>query len=69
MFILCCTSSGSEFWSVKHTSIHENSESKVFQNIKFWGEIPNNWPNDLLGTYVYKTWILLIIIVYNIAMY
>ena len=23
-------------------SIYENSESKVFKNIKFWGEISNN---------------------------
>ena len=24
-----------------HTSIHEHLESKVFKNIKFWGEISN----------------------------
>ena len=34
--------------------MHENSESKVFKNIKFWGDTSNNWQNDLLGTNVYK---------------
>ena len=28
-----------EFWSVNRTSLYENSESKVFKNIKFSGEI------------------------------
>ena len=55
MFILSSISSGLEFWSVNHTSIYENSELKVFKNIKFLGEISNNWSNDLLGTNVYKT--------------
>ena len=32
MFILSSVS-GLEFWLVNHTSIHENSESKVFENI------------------------------------
>ena len=54
MFILCSISSGLEFWSVNHTWIYENSESKVFKNIKFLGEIANNWQNDLLGINVYK---------------
>ena len=45
MFILSSISSGLEFWSVNHTSIFENSESKVFIDIKFLGEI-YNWPND-----------------------
>ena len=31
-----------------------NSELKAFENIKFWGEISNNWPNDLLGTNICK---------------
>ena len=44
-----------EFWPLKHTSIYENSESKVFKNITFLGEISNNWSNDLLVTDVYKT--------------
>ena len=55
MFILSSISSGLEFWSVNHKSIYENSESKDFKNITFFGEISNNWPNDLLGTNVYKT--------------
>ena len=38
-----------------HTSIFENSESKVFKNVKFLGKISNNWPRDLLETNVYKT--------------
>ena len=55
MFILSSISSGLEFRSVDHISIHGNSESKVFKNTKFWGEISNNQPNDSLGTNVYKT--------------
>ena len=35
--------------------MYENSEQQVFKNIKFFGEISDNWPNDLLGTNVYKT--------------
>ena len=53
--ILPFISGGLEFWSVNHTSIYQNSESNVFKNIKFSGEISNNWPIDLLGTNVYKT--------------
>ena len=55
MFILCSISSGLEFSSANHTWIYENSEAKVFKNIKFLGEIANNWQNDLLGINVYKT--------------
>ena len=55
IFILSFISTGLEFWSVNHTSIYENSESKVFKNIKFLGEIFNNWQNCLLGTNAYKT--------------
>ena len=55
MFILSSISSSLKFWSVNYTSMYENSESKVLKNIKFLGEISNNWPNDLLGTNVYKT--------------
>ena len=44
-----------EFWSVNNTSVYENSEVKVFKNIKIFGEISSNWLNDLLGTKVYKT--------------
>ena len=55
MFILPSIYIGLEFWLVNHTSIHENSELKVFKNINFLGEISNNWPNDLWRTNVYKT--------------
>ena len=55
IFILSSISSGLEFWLVNHTSLYEIYESKVFKNITFLGEISNNWPNDLLGTNVYKT--------------
>ena len=56
LFILSSISIGLEFWSVNHTSIYENSESKVIENMRFSGEISNKWPNDLLGTNVYKTY-------------
>ena len=55
MFILCIFSKRLGFWSVNQTLIYKNSESKVFKNIKFLGEISNNWPTDLLGTNIYKT--------------
>ena len=42
MFILSSISRGLDFWSVNHTLIYENSESKSFKNIKFFGEISNN---------------------------
>ena len=51
MFILSSICSSLE----NHTSIFENSESKVFKNVKFLGEIFNNWPKDSLETNVYKT--------------
>ena len=50
MFILSSiysSVSGLEFQSVNHTSIYENSESKDFKNVKFLGEISNNWPKTL----------------------
>ena len=47
MFILSSISSSLDFWSVNHTSIYENYESKIFKNLKFLGEISNNWSNDL----------------------
>ena len=66
MFILSSISSGLELWSVSHSSIYKNSELKVFKNIKVFGEISSNWPNDLSGTnYKQDYWILLIIIVSN----
>ena len=36
--------------------MYENSGLKDFKNIKFLGEISNNWPNDLLRTNVHKTY-------------
>ena len=56
LFILSSISVGLEFWSVNHTWIYENSESKVIENMTFSGEISNKWPNDLLGTNVCKTY-------------
>ena len=56
MFILSSISRGLEFWYVNDdTSMYENSEPDILKNIKFSGEISNNWPSDLLGTNVYKT--------------
>ena len=55
MFILSFISSGLEIWLVNHTSLFENSESKIFKNMTFSGEISDNWPNDLLGTNVYNS--------------
>ena len=55
ILVLSSKSRGLEFWSANHTSIYENSELKVFKNIKLLGEISNNWPNDLFGITVYKT--------------
>ena len=54
MFILSTISSGLISWSVNHTSIYKNSESKVYKNIKFWDEISNNWLKELLETNVYN---------------
>ena len=56
MFISSSFFCGLEFWSVKHTSIYQNSDLKVYKIIKFLGEkISNNWLNNLLGKNVYKT--------------
>ena len=55
MFLLSSITRGLEFWSVNHTSIHENSELKVYKKIKLFGEIFSNWLNDLLGANVSKT--------------
>ena len=54
MFILYNISRGLEVWFVNYTWIYESSDSKLFENIKFSGEISNDWPNDLLGKNVYK---------------
>ena len=55
MFILSFISSGLEIWSISYTSMYENSELKVSENMKFGGEISNNWPNGLLGVNVKNT--------------
>ena len=55
IFILSSISRGLEFWSLNHTSRYENSESNVYKNINFLGEMSNNLPKDLLGTKVYMT--------------
>ena len=47
--ILSSISRGLEFWSVKHTSIHEKSDLKVFNDINFLDEICSNRPSDLLA--------------------
>ena len=55
MFILSSIYSNLELWSVNQSSIDEDSEIKVFENIKSLSELSNNWRNDLLRTNVYKT--------------
>ena len=55
MFILSSISTSLEFWTVNHTSMYENYESKLFKTTKVLSEVSNNWLNDLLGTNVYKT--------------
>ena len=54
-----------ESWSVNDTTIYECSESNFFINIRFLGEISNNWPND----YNENTWIFLITNIDNITIY
>ena len=56
VFILLSLSSSLEFYLVHYTVKYENSESKVFKNTKSFCEISNNWPNELLGTNVCKTY-------------
>ena len=58
-----------EFWFVNHTSIGENPESNIFKDIKFSGELYNNWPKDGDGTWhkcMQYSWVFLIIIISNI---
>ena len=55
MVILSSTCSGLQFWSVNHTLLDENFDLKVFKNIKFLGEIFDNWTKDLSGKNLYKT--------------
>ena len=49
MFVLnifISISRGLEFGSENFTSIYKHSELNVFKNIKLFGEIFSNWPND-----------------------
>ena len=63
IFILPFISRELELWSINHTSIYENSESNDFKNIKFSGEISNNWPRRFItNTCIQDSWILLIAI-------
>ena len=55
MNVLSSISSGLEFWSINQTSLYENAELKVFENIKFSGEISYNWPKNLLGINIRET--------------
>ena len=55
VLILFSVSNGLEFWLANHTSIYKNYELKIFKNMGLLVEIFKNWPNDLLGTNVYKT--------------
>ena len=54
MFIFSSIFTGLDLWSINHTSIYENSESKVFLKVTFLGEISKNWLNYLLGINIYK---------------
>ena len=63
IFILPFISRELELWSINHTSIYENSESNDFKNIKFLGEISNNWLRRFItNTCIQDSWILLITI-------
>ena len=42
MFTLSSISSGLEVSSVNHASMKEQSDLKVFKNVKFSGEMSNN---------------------------
>ena len=54
MFILSSISRGLAFLPRNHTSMYENSESKVYNGIKYLVDVSNSWPNGLLGRNVYK---------------
>ena len=49
MFISSSIPSGLECWSVNHAATYEKSESKVFKNIKVFGE--NVRTNEKTNTY------------------
>ena len=69
MFILSSISISLEFSSINHTSIYENSESKVFKNIKVFVKMSNSWSNNLLEINTLKnSWMVLLMIVDNITM-
>ena len=55
MFLLSSISSGLQLLSVNHTSKYDKLWVKSFLKNKIFGEISNNWPNNLLGPKVYKT--------------
>ena len=55
IFISSSISSSLELGSVNPTSLYENSELNIVKNITFVSDIPNNSPNDLLGTNLHKT--------------
>ena len=69
MFILSSIYRGLEFWSVSHTSIYENSELKVFENLELKYLIIDQM---IYYEQMYRrldSWILLIIDVSDITMY
>ena len=69
MVILSSTCSGLQLWSVNHTLLDENFDLKVFKNIKFLGEIFDNWTKDLSGKKsIQDFWILLIITLHKVTM-
>ena len=55
MIVFSFISNGFEFCSVNHIPTYEKPGSKVFNNIKFFWEISNSWPNNILGKKVYST--------------
>ena len=65
MIILPSISSSLEFYSVHHSSIYENSESKDFKNIKDLCEISNKWSNEFRNKCIEDSWILLVMDVNN----
>ena len=46
--MLSSISRGLELSSVNNTSIYKNSESNFLINIKFLGEISNDWPKGFI---------------------
>ena len=49
------TSSISQFWSINHTSIWQNSEWNFLEKYIFLDKISKDWPKDLLAINLYKT--------------